>query len=77
MVWGGKVGTEVPVVALAARITRWAVGGRRYHPFVSFSASLGSKNGTERFGCMKPGRHVVRDACETQVVLWGQCGKLW
>ena len=27
---------EVPLVSLAARMTRWAVGGRRYHPFVSF-----------------------------------------
>ena len=30
---------EVPVVALAARMKRWAVGGRRSHPLVSFSAS--------------------------------------
>ena len=30
---------EVPVVALAARTKRWAVGGRRSHPLVSFSAS--------------------------------------
>ena len=29
---------EVPVVELVARIMLWAVGGRRYHPFVSFSA---------------------------------------
>ena len=28
---------EVHVVALAARMTCWAVGGRRSHPFVSFS----------------------------------------
>ena len=39
MVGGGEVGMEVPVMALAARMTRWAVGGRRSHPFVSFSAS--------------------------------------
>ena len=39
MVGGGEVGMEVPVVALAARMTRWAVGGRHSHPFVSFSAS--------------------------------------
>ena len=31
---------EVPVVALATRMTRFAVGGRRSHPFVSFYASL-------------------------------------
>ena len=31
---------EVPVVALAARMTRWSVGGRRSHPFVSLSISL-------------------------------------
>ena len=36
MVGGGKVGMEVPVVALAAKMTRWAVGGRRSHPFVYF-----------------------------------------
>ena len=39
MVGGGEVGMEVPVVALAARMTRWAVGGRRSHPFVSFFVS--------------------------------------
>ena len=37
---GGEVIMEVPVVALAASMTRLAVGGRRSHPFVSFSASL-------------------------------------
>ena len=35
---GSKVGMEVLVVAFAARMTRWAVGGRRSHPLVSFSA---------------------------------------
>ena len=39
MVGGGEIGMEVPVVALAARMTRWAVGGRQSHPFVSFFAS--------------------------------------
>ena len=39
MVGGGEVVMEVPVVALATRMTRWAVGGRRSHSFVSFSAS--------------------------------------
>ena len=39
MVGGGEVGMEDPVVALSARMTRWAVGGRRSHPFVSFSVS--------------------------------------
>ena len=39
MVGGGEVGMEVPVVALAARMTRWAVDGRRSHPFVSLSIS--------------------------------------
>ena len=29
---------KVPVVALAARMMRWAVGRRPSHPFVSFSA---------------------------------------
>ena len=31
---------KVPVVALSARMTRWAIGGRRYHHLVWFSASL-------------------------------------
>ena len=39
MVGGGKVGMEIPVVALASRMTRWAVGGRRSHPFFSFFIS--------------------------------------
>ena len=39
MVDGGRVGIEVLLVALATRITFWAVGGRRYHPFISFTAS--------------------------------------
>ena len=39
MVGGSEVGMEVLVVALAARMTLWAVSGRRSHPFVSFSAS--------------------------------------
>ena len=30
---------EVPLVALATRMTRWNVGGRRSHPLVSFSTS--------------------------------------
>ena len=38
MVGGGEVGMEVLVVALATRMARLAVGGRRSHPFVSFSA---------------------------------------
>ena len=38
MVGGVEVGMEVPVVELAARMARLAVGGRRSHPFVSFSA---------------------------------------
>ena len=40
MVGGGEVEMEVPVVALAARMKLWAVGGRQSHPFVSFSAPL-------------------------------------
>ena len=36
---GGKVGMEVPLVVLVARMTRWAVGGRQSNPLVSFSAS--------------------------------------
>ena len=39
MVGGGEVRMEVPVVAIAARMTFWAVGGRRSHSFVSLSAS--------------------------------------
>ena len=39
MVGGGKVEMEVLVVALSDRMKRWAIGGRRSHPFVSVSAS--------------------------------------
>ena len=39
IVGGCEVGVEVPVVALAARMTRWAIRGRYYHPLVSFSDS--------------------------------------
>ena len=38
MVGVGEVRMEVTVIALAARMTRWAVGGRQSHPFVSLSA---------------------------------------
>ena len=38
--------------------------------------ALGGYNGTERFRGMQPGRHVGKDACETQMVLWCQCGWL-
>ena len=37
--YGCEVGIEVLLVALSARMTHWAIGGRRSHPFVSFSAS--------------------------------------
>ena len=39
MVGDGEDGMEVTVVALAARMMRWAVSGRRSQPFVPFSAS--------------------------------------
>ena len=39
MVGGGEVGIEVPLVALTVRMACQAVGGRRFHPLVSFSAS--------------------------------------
>ena len=35
---GGKSVIKVLLVALAARMTCWAVGGRRSHPLVSFPA---------------------------------------
>ena len=40
IVGGGEVKMEVPLVALASRMTRWDICGRRSHPLVSFSASL-------------------------------------
>ena len=40
MVGGKDFGMDVLVVALAARMTRWAVGGRRSHPLVSLSILL-------------------------------------
>ena len=42
-----------------------------------FYLALGGNNGTERFGCMQPGRDVSKDVRETQVVLWGRRGRLW
>ena len=36
-VGGGEDGMEVLLVALATRMTSWAVGGRRSHPSVYFS----------------------------------------
>ena len=36
---GGEVGMNVLFVSLDISMTRWVVGGRRYHPLVSFSAS--------------------------------------
>ena len=77
MVGGGEVGMEVPVVALAARMTRWAVGGRRSHPFVFLSISRWAATTGQRFGCVQPGRGVCKDVCETHVVLWGRRGRLW
>ena len=41
-----------------------------------FRLALVDNNGTERFGCMQPGRHVGKEARETQVVLWGRRGRL-
>ena len=66
---------EVPVVALATRMTRWAVGGRRSHTFVPFLClTLGNNNVTERFCSVQPGCHVGQDARDTGMVLWGQIG---
>ena len=39
MVGGSDFGMGVPVLALATRMTRWVVGGRRSHPLVSLSVS--------------------------------------
>ena len=39
MVGGSEVGMEVPLVALAAKMMRWEVGGRQSHTLVSFSVS--------------------------------------
>ena len=70
MVGGGKVGMEFPVIALAARMTRWAVGGRQSLTLcLFFRLAMGGDDGTERFGGMQPGRHVSKDPHETQVVL--------
>ena len=41
-----------------------------------FRIVLGGDDGTERFGCMQPGRNVGKDARETQVLLWGRSGRL-
>ena len=42
-----------------------------------FRLALGGDNRTERFVCMQPGYHVRKNACETQVILWGRCGRIW
>ena len=42
-----------------------------------FCLALGGNDWTERFGCMQPGRHVGKNARETQVFLWGRRGRLW
>ena len=42
-----------------------------------FRLALGGNDGTERFGCMHSVRHVGKDACKTQVVLWGRRVRLW
>ena len=42
-----------------------------------FHLAMGGNEGTERFGCMNPGRHVGKDARETQMVLWGRRGQIW
>ena len=39
IVRGDQVRMEVLVVALAARMTIWAIGGRRSHPLVRFFAT--------------------------------------
>ena len=39
--------------------------------------SLVGGDGTERFGCMQPGRDVCKDVRDTHVVLLGWCGWIW
>ena len=41
-----------------------------------FRLALGADDGTERFVGIKPGCHVNKDACETQVVLLVRSGRL-
>ena len=41
-----------------------------------FRLALGGDGGRECFGGMQLGRHVGKDARETQVVLWGRSGQL-
>ena len=62
MVGGSEVGMEVLVVALAARMTHWAVGG---------------DNGTESFGRVQPYCNVCEDVRDAHVILWGRRGRLW
>ena len=70
MVGGGKVGMEVPVVALAPQDDALGFRWEAVPPLcLLFRLALGGDDGTESFGCMQPGRHVGKDACETQVVL--------
>ena len=53
---------DIPLVALAARMTHWAVGG---------------DNGTESFGRVQPGCDICEDVCEAHVILGGQQGLFW
>ena len=59
---------EVPLVALASRMTRLAVGRRRSHPLISFyRLALGSIGRAERFCGVQPGLYDGQDARETHV----------
>ena len=43
--------------------------------FLFFRLVLSGDERAERFRGVQPGCHVVQDACETQVVLWGRLGR--
>ena len=74
-VGGSKVIIEVPLVALATRMMRWDVGGRRSHPLVSFYTSRwAATTGRSASVVCSLVCRISQDARETHVVLWGLLG---
>ena len=77
MMGGSRFGMEVPVVALAVKVDTLGCWWEAVPPLcLFFCLVLGSEAGAEHFCGMKPGRHIGRDAHETQMVLCGRLGRL-
>ena len=75
MVDGREFGIEVLTMALAARMTHLAVGGRWPHPFVSIlHLAPCSHNGVECFRVLQPCCDINQDSRENNLVLWCSIG---